>query len=81
MQRRIPLKHRLPDDAELFPIVRTYIREVLGPRLNTVPIEMIDTVFDDYKLVQVRVSSPRDFASWVEKAQEYQQTLLQENQS
>lgn len=71
MQRRIPRRHRLPDDAELFPIVRTYIKEVLGPRLNTLPIEMINIVFDDFKLTQIRASSPKDFASWCTHARDH----------
>ena len=71
MQRRIPRRHRLPGDAELFPIVRRYIKECLGPRLNTLPIEMIDTVFDDYKLAQLRASCAKGFASWVDKAQQH----------
>lgn len=72
MQRRIRRRHRLPGDAELFAIIRTYIKEVLGPRLDTVlPIHVIDTVFDDYKLTQLRVASQKHFAGWVTKAYEH----------
>lgn len=75
MQRQIPRRHRLPGDAEIFVIVRRYIKEVLGPRPQTVlPIYMVDTVFDDYKLVQIRATCPDGFNSWVVKAREHQRT-------
>lgn len=59
------------DDARILPLIRTYIRECLAPRSNTIPSHLVDKIFTDERLRLVRRVGPRSYRSWVENANKY----------
>lgn len=59
------------DDARVFPMIRTYIKEVLTPTWEPVLVPYIDEIFSDERLKLVRKVGIKSYLSWVCNANLY----------
>ena len=69
-----------PNHHLAFPLIRMYIQEVLAPKAQTYPPEMVPKIFTDERLRDIRDKwGRRTFDSWLESAKKYAEQKEQES--